>query len=38
MSRLLDETDFGTSFEGVRDKVVLEVFMKQEFDFLNSLV
>lgn len=38
MSRLLDETDFGTSFEGVRDKVILEVFMKQEFDFLNSLV
>ena len=26
MSRLLDETDFGTSFEGVRDKVILEVF------------
>ena len=26
MFRLLDETDFGTSFEGVRDKVILEVF------------
>lgn len=26
ISRLLDETDFGTSFEGVRDKVILEVF------------
>ncbi len=26
MSRLLDETDFGTSFEGVRDKIILEVF------------
>ena len=23
---MLDETDFGTSFEGVRDKVILEVF------------